>query len=139
MELLISFYDNALIYYPNVFFAILFLIGLLGCFFLIKASIYLGKGMIFLSREVQRISKEIKNDLKQVKRKEGKRMSFVPMVRVFFERKKLSLVYIIRVLTISFVHMIRVTFIRINTALGYIESQTEKIIKKIGREILIEE
>lgn len=132
MEFLISFYDNALIYYPNVFFTVLFFISIVGI-------VLVSLGIIVLGKKIRRVIQEIKNDLKQIKRKERKRISFVPMVRVFFERKKLSFVCIIRFLTIYFAHMIKVTFIRINTALGYIESQAEKIIKKIGKEILIEE
>lgn len=135
MELLISFYDNSLIYYPNVFFAVLFFISILG---IIAISI----GIIILWRELKKATGEIKSHLKRIKRMKGnekKKISFTHMIRVFFERKRISLVYIISVLTIFFVHMIKVTFIRINTALGYIESQAERIIKKIGKEVLIEE
>ncbi len=135
MEILISFYDNALIYYPNVFFAVLFFVSILG---IILVSI----GIILLWKNIKRVIEEIKSTLKQIKKiknNERKRISFVPMIRIFFEKKKISFVCIIKYLTISFVHMIKVTFIRINTALGYIESQAEKIAKKIEKEILIEE
>lgn len=132
MELLIYFYDNTLIYYPNVFFAVLLFISILG---IIAGSI----GIIILWREIRRVIGKIKNDLKQIRRKKEKRISLVQMTRIFFEKKKISFVCLIRFLTISFVHMIIVVFIRINTALGYIESRAEKIIKKIGKEILIEE
>lgn len=135
MEFLISFYDNALIYYPNLFFAVLFFIGILG---IILVSI----GIIIFGKKIGRVMEEIKSSLKQIKRikrNERKKIPFAQIIRVFFERKKISFVCIIRYLTISFVHMIKVNFIRINTALGRIESQTEKIIKKIGKEILIDE
>lgn len=135
MQFLISFYDNALIYYPNVFFVSSFFISILG---IILVSI----GIIALWKNIRRVIEEIKSNLKQIKRiksNEARKTSFAQMIRVFFERKKISFICIIRFLTVFSVHMIKVTFIRINTALGYIESQTEKIVKKIGKEILIEE
>lgn len=132
MEFLISFYDNALIYYPNVFFTVLFFISILG---IISGSI----GIIILWGGIRRLIGKIKNDLKQIRRKEEKRISLVQMTRIFFEKKKISFVCLIKFLTISFAHMVIVAFIRINAALGYIESQAKKIIKKIEKEILIEE
>ena len=132
MEFLIYFYDNALIYYPNVFFAALFFISIFGIILVIV-------GLIVLWKKIKRVIEEIKNDLKQIKIKERKRISFVPMARVFFERKRISFIYIIRTSTAFSAYMVRVAFIRVNKALGYIESQTERIIKKIGKEILIDE
>lgn len=132
MEFLISFYDNALVYYPNVFFAILFFVSILGI-------IIVNIGVILLWKKVKRVIQEIKNDLKQIRIKERKKISFSQMIRIFFQRKKISFFYFVRVSTVFLIRMVRVAFIRTNTALGYIESQTEKIIKKIGKEILIEE
>lgn len=135
MDALISFYDNVLIYYPNVFFVALFFISILG---IILVSI----AIIALWKKIRKIIGEIKSNLEQIKRikiKERKGISLVPMARVFFEKNKISFAHIIRLLTISFVQMVRVFFIRINKALGYIESQIEIVIKKIGKEILIEE
>ena len=132
MEFLISFYDNALIYYPNVFFAVLFFIGILG---IILVSIRI----IVLWKKIRRVIEEIKSNLKQIKIKERKRISLVSIVKVFFERKKISFFYIVRVSTVFLIRVVRVAFIRINTALGHIESQTEKIVKRIGKEVLIEE
>lgn len=131
MALLTSFYDNALIYYPNVLFAALFFMSILG---IVVVSI----GIIVLWGKIRRVIEEIKSSLKQIKRRERKKISFFQMIRVFFQRKSISFVYIIKSLIVFFAYMIRVAFIRINIALGYIEMQTEKIIKKIGREILIE-
>lgn len=134
MEILISFYDNALIYYPNNFFAVLFSISILG---IISVSI----GIIVLWGKIRRVIEKIKNDLEQIERikiKERKRVPFIPMVRIFFEKKKISFVYITKSLTVFFIHMVRVAFVRINTALGYIESQAEKIVIKIKKEILID-
>ena len=132
MEILISFYDNALIYYPNVFFAVLFFISIL-------VIILVCIGIIVLWKKIGRVIEKIKNDLKQIKIKERNRISFVPIIRVFFERKKISSFYAVRVSTVFLIRVVRVTFIRVNTILGYIESQAERIIKKIGKEILIEE
>lgn len=103
MEFLISFYDNTLIYYPNIFFVGSFFISILG---VILVSI----GIIVFGKKIR---------------------------RSFFERKKISFVYIIRLLITPLIYMIGFTINRINLALGYIESQTERIIKKIGKEILI--
>ena len=132
MEILISFYDNALIYYPNVFFAVLFFISIL-------VIILVCIGIIVLWKKIGRVIEEIKNDLKQIKRKEIKKISLAQMTRVFFERKKISFFYTVRISTVFLIRVVRVTFIRVNTILGYIESQAERIIKKIGKEILIEE
>lgn len=108
MKLLIDLYDNALIYYPNVFFIILFFLSILGI-------IFVSVGIIALSKEVKRVAEE------------RKKISFVQIISVFFERN-----------TIFFLRIMIATFIRINRVLGYIESQTKKIFKKIGKEILIE-
>lgn len=135
MKPIVFLYDNALIYYPNVFFAVLFFISILGI-------VLVGIGIIVLGKEIRRVIEEIKSILKQIKSikiKERKRMSFLLMVRIFFEKKKISAVCIIRFLIISFAYIIRVAFIRINKTLGYIESQAEKIAKKIGGEIFIKE
>ena len=132
MEILIFFYDNALIYYPNVFFAVLFFISILG---IILVCI----GTIALWGKVGRVIEEIKNDLKQIKIKERNKISFFPMLRVFFERKKIFFFYNLRVLTVFLIRVVRIIFIRINTALEHIEARTERIIKKIGKEVLIDE
>ena len=132
MEFLISFYDNALIYYPNVFFAVLFFISIL-------VIILVCIGIIVLWKKIRRVVEEIKNDLKQIGRKEKKRISFARMASVFFERKKIFFVYIVRALIVFLANMTRIAFIRINTALEYIETRTERIIEKIGKEVLIDE
>lgn len=132
MDLLTFFYDSALIYYPNVFFAVLFFVSILGI-------IVINIGVILLWKKVKRVIQEIKNDLKQIRIKEREKISFSQMIRVFLKRKKTSFFYFVRVLAVFLIRMVRVTFIRTNTALGYIESQTEKIIKKIKKEIFIKE
>lgn len=135
MEFLISLYDNALIYYPNVFFLVVFFLSILGV-------ITIGIGIIVVWKKIKRVIQEVKSNLKQIKkigRGERKRMSLAPMVRIFFEKKKILLAYIIRFLATSFAYTIRVFFVRINTVLGYIESKTKKIVKKIEEEIFIKE
>ena len=130
MKELISLYDSALIYYPNVFFPVLFFLGILG---IILVCI----GIIVLWKKIGRVIEEIKDDLKQTKIKERNRISFFPMLRVLFERKKTSFFYIVRLSVVFLVRAARVTFVRVNTTLGYIESQTERIIKKIGKKFLL--
>lgn len=135
MDLLTNSYDNALIYYPNVFFVASFFVSILG-------MILISIGIIVLGGKIRRVIEEIKSNLEQIKkikRGERKKNSFAQMIRFFFQRKSISFVYIIKSLIVFFAYMIRVAFIRINTALGHIESQAERIIKKIGKEILIEE
>ncbi|HLD38507.1 MAG TPA: hypothetical protein VJA20_03635 [Candidatus Nanoarchaeia archaeon] len=131
MDLLSSFYDSALIYYPNVFFAVLFFFSILGIVLVIV-------GIIFLWKKIGRVIEKIRNDLKQIKIKEKKKTSFTRVARVFFEKKRFSFVYTIKALTVFFICMLRIIFIRINAALGNIELRTEKILEKIKKEILID-
>lgn len=128
MALLISFYDNALIYYPNIFFVALFFISILG---IILVSI----GIIVLGKKIRRVIEEIKRNLSETSISKESNIK----QRKRKEEKKISFVSIIRFSTISLAYMIKVIFFKINTALGYIELQTERIVKKIGKEILIEE
>lgn len=121
MDFLISFCDNALIYYPNLFFAVLFFVSILGIVLVVM-------GIVVLGRKVGKFIKAITSSLKQKKIKEKRKISFAQMASVFFKRKKISLAL-----------MAEVTFIRVNKALGYIESQAEKIVKKIGKEIFIKQ
>lgn len=95
--------------------------------------------MIILGKKIRRVIEKIKNDLKQIIIREKRKISFAQMTRIFFEKKKISFVCLIRFLTISFVHMTIVVFIRINKALENIELQGEKIVEKIGKEIFIKE
>jgi hypothetical protein len=113
MELLISFYDNALIYYPNIFFAALFFVSFLG--------------IIVLWRKVKRIIEEIKSNLKQIKKEKSKKMHIGQIIRIFIAGNR-----------ILFLQVAIAIYVRTNKAFVHVESQVEKIIKKIGREILIE-
>lgn len=135
MESLISLYDNALIYYPNVFFAVLFFISIIG---IILVSI----GIIVLWKKIRRVIEKIKSNLKEIrgiKRNERKKTSFAQIIRVFFQRKSISFVYSVKVSIVFLVHTARGFFIRINRALEHVESHTQRIAKKIGKEIFIEE
>ncbi|MDO8659057.1 MAG: hypothetical protein Q7K54_00475 [Candidatus Parcubacteria bacterium] len=119
----ISLYDNALIYYPNIFFPTLFFLSILGI-------IFLSIEIIVISKKVRRFTEEIKRNLYNKKKK----ASFVSITRFFLKRKKIFFVYII-----FFIYITKVFFIRMNTQLVRFELQIEKIVKKIGKEILIEE
>lgn len=85
-------------------------------------------GIISLWKEVKRVTNEIKANLKQIRREEKKKISLVQIINIFFTRNRSF-----------FLQVIKVIFIRINTVLVQVESRTEKIINKIGKEILIEE
>jgi len=135
MELLISFYDNALIYYPNVFFAALFLFGIL-------ITILTIKGIIYLSREIKKIVSSIKNDINkisvsQIRIKKLKIDKNLSLANIIIIRKLL-----IKKLVKSFkdvLKIIKIIFIRINTGFEYLQLKIEKIFKKIEKEIFIEE
>lgn len=123
MELLISFYDNALIYYPNVFFPVLFSLSILGI-------IFVSTGIIVLCKKIRRVAEEIKINLHNKKKK----VPSVSITRIFLKRKKIFFAYII-----FFVYIAKVFFTRINTLLARFELQIKKIVKKVGKEILVED
>ncbi|MEK7533845.1 MAG: hypothetical protein AAB600_00770 [Patescibacteria group bacterium] len=133
MELLISFYDNALIYYSNIFFATLFLIGILGIFLTMK-------GIVYLNREFRKIFSDIKNGISKIrinqigikKIKIDKNLSSANVIKQFLIEKFIK----------SFkdvLKIIKIIFIRINAGFEYLQLKVEKIFKKIGKEIFIEE
>ena len=115
----ISLYDNLLIYYPNVFFLALFFLSILGIIFVSIA-------IIVLARKVRRVAEEIKRDLNNKKKK----VSLVSITRVFLKRKNIFFTHITKV--------IKVSLSRTNTLLGLLELQIKKIVKKVGKEILID-
>ncbi len=116
MDELISLYDNALIHYPNVFFPLLLFLGILV---IISVSIE----VIVLSRKVRRVVEEIKNNLNNKKKK----ASFVLIIIVFLKRNK-----------ILFIQPTKAFLIRTNALLVRLTSQIEKIVKKVGKEVLID-
>ena len=116
MEELISLYDNALIYHPNVFLPVLFFLSILGI-------IFVSIGIIVFGRKVRRVAREVENNLKNKKRK----TSFVKNIIVFLIRKK-----------IFFTRIKKIFFTQTNTVLIRLNLQIEKIVKKVGKEILID-
>lgn len=131
MDQLISLYDNALIYYPNVFFSVLFSLSILG---IILVSIRI----IVLGRKIIRVAKELKRNLKNRKKK----TSFIPIIIVFLRREKAFFIQIIIVFLkrkkIFFIHIAKIYLIRVNKLLVRLELQIEKIVKRVGKEILID-
>ncbi len=122
MEELISLYDNALIYYPNIFFPALFFLSILGI-------IFISIEIIVLSKKVRRFIEEIKSNLNNKKKK----ASSISITKALLKRKKIFLIYFI-----FFIHIIKVFLIQINTLLVWLELQIKKIIKKVEKEVLIE-
>lgn len=122
MKELISLYDNTLIYYPNVFFPVLFSLSILGIIFVSIEIIALGK-------KIKRITEEIKRNLNNKKKK----VSSISITKALLKREKIFLTYFI-----FFIHIIKVFFIQINTLLVWFELQITKIVKKVGKEVLIE-
>lgn len=128
MEFLISLYDNSLIYFPNVFFAALFLLSIL-------VTVLTIKGIIYLNRELRKIVKKIKRDVGKIrinqirikKIKIDKNLSSANFIKKFIKSFK------------SVFKIIKIIFIKINATLQYLEMKTEKIFKKMGKEIFIEE
>jgi len=105
MDILISFYDTVLIYYPNLFFAALFLLLFPFIFFILQGSTY-----IVRSEQLRKI-KNYKSHLKP---------------------RKITISNYPIIVTGRLIHKgIR--------GLEIIETRTEKLIKKIGKEILIDE
>jgi hypothetical protein len=120
MAYIISFYDNSLLYYPNLFFVVLFIIGIIG---ITLISI----GMVVFRKKAIIIIEGVRSNLKQTRRIRNN------------ERKKISPAYIIEYATVSFIRIIKVIFIRVNRVLECVEFQVERIIKRIGKEILLDE
>lgn len=123
MKELISLYDNALIYYPNVFFPALFFLSILGI-------ILLSIGIIVISKKVRRFTEEIKRNLNNKKKK----ASSISITKALLKRKKIFLIYFI-----FFIHIIKIFLIQINALLVWLELQITKIVKKVGKEILVED
>ncbi len=100
MELLISFYDDFLIYYPNIFFIFSFLICILFIILAFKITRYI------LKKDIRSFGKMQLQSIKIIN------FPIVPLLR-FFEK--------------------------INKILEYLKIKVEIILKRIGREILIDE
>ncbi len=109
MNFLIELYDNSLIYYPNVFFPLLFLSGILGIILMIK-------GTIFLNRKFTKIVKKIKIKSRRMK--------------ISTPKLTISIFYLVKFAWIFIA--------KVNNVLSYFELRIEKIIAKIKKEILID-
>ncbi len=117
MELLISLYDNFLIYYPNIFFPLFLLFVILGVILLVK-------GAIFLNREFTKISKEVKINLRKIKITRKARINFSP------SKFTKSVFYIVKAIS-NF-------YTKVNNSLKRCILQVEKIIVRIKKEIVID-
>lgn len=120
MELLISLYDNALIYYPNISLPLFGLLIVFGLFFLLKI-------VAALVQSLRKTVSEINRDLKHISIKDIKIKKISEI--------KLSLV---NILLTSFRLIITIISSIIN-ALLYVALHIRRILKKIRKEILIEE
>ncbi|MDO8659015.1 MAG: hypothetical protein Q7K54_00265 [Candidatus Parcubacteria bacterium] len=135
MDFLISFYDNSLIYYPNIFFAALFFVSILGI-------ILIGILTIFLGKKIKKIIEEIRSNLKQIgkiKKEEGNKTPFTRTIKVFVQKASIFSIYIIRALTIILFRIVRVFFILMNKTIECFELHAEKIAKKIEKEVFVKE
>lgn len=124
MNSLIDLYDNALIYYPNIFLSLLGIFTILGLFFLLRV-------LFAFKKEFKRVVSEINTDLRRIKIK-GIKTKKMPQI-------KFSLTDIFLIL-LKFIFKFIITIVSlINNFLTYIELQTKKIARKIGEEILTED
>lgn len=105
MDVIISFYDTVLIYYPNLFFAALFLLLFLFILLILQARKY-----IDVSGQLKKI-KSYRYDLKPHK------LSISDYPIILMER---------------LIH-------KVIRGIGIIEIRTEELVKKIGKEILLDE
>lgn len=110
MNELISLYNNSLIYFPNIFFLLLLILGTTAVFFLKKVSILVKeKAAVYV--------KKFKESVKQI------HINKKPRIKIGLSIKRI----------------IKNILIIISLIFLYIELKTDKIIKKIEKEILINE
>jgi len=110
MNELISLYNNSLIYFPNIFFLLLLILGPTAVFFLSKVS-------ILAKKKAAVYIKKLKENVKQIHINKKSRIKT----------------------GLSIKRIIKNILIIINLIFLYIEVKTDKIIKKIEKEILINE
>lgn len=98
------------------------------------------KGIVYLNREFRKIFSDIKNGISKIrinqigikKIKIDKNLSSANVIKQFLIEKFIK----------SFkdvLKIIKIIFIRINAGFEYLQLKVEKIFKKIGKEIFIEE
>lgn len=117
MRLLIDLYDNSLIYYPNIFLPLLFLLSILGIILLIGL-------IVLLNKESKQIAIEIKINLSKIKIKKRERIK-IPTAKL-----TTNIFYLVK--------FARNFIVKINNILKYFKLQTEKTITKIRKEVLID-
>lgn len=110
MNELISLYNNSLIYFPNIFFLLFLILGTIAVFFLTKASILIKeKAAVYV--------KKLEKNFKQIHINKKSRIKTGSSIK----------------------RITKNILIIINLIFLYIEVKTDKIIKKIEKEILIDE
>ncbi len=113
MKELIYLYDNALIYYSNVFFPVLFLLFIVGSMALYHITILVNKKII----------------------------SYIEKLKTYVEKKKIKktsrtkIRFPLKNIIKNILFIIMLIFIYVEAK---IEKKTEKIIKRIEKEILID-
>lgn len=117
MNFLIDLYDNFLIYYPNIFFPLLFLLSILGIILLVKLT-------VFLSKESKRIVKEIKISLSKMKIKKRKG------IKISTSKLAKNIFYVIK-LVWNFIA-------KMSNKLKNIKLKVDKTLMKIKKEVLID-
>lgn len=120
METLIGLYDNFLIYYSNPFFSLLGIMGLIFLFFVVGLVNYLLKTFKVILEELKKV--------KLIKRKNSNKVKLVVSVTslfVLFSKGLIQAMFNVKA--------------PINAFFKYVEIITLKFIKRIGKEILIDQ
>lgn len=120
---LIDLYDNVLIYYPNIFFPVLFLACILGLFFLIKSLVIFGG-------KIKKITEKVNNGLRKIK------------IRRLKPRKIQIIKFSLSKTIVGFSKLVikikKISLAFVNTSLEYLEQKILKLVKRIGKEILVD-
>lgn len=117
MELLIVLYDNALIYYPNIFLPAIILVGALTLLLVLKFIVIFSKIIII-------IFKELISDAGQL-RKIKHNVKFSPTDRIITLLKLL-------------IEHIRKSLSSMNVFAKYLEQKIRELVKRIGKEVLVD-
>lgn len=110
MNELISLYNNSLIYFPNIFFPLLLISTIIAIFFLTKVGILAEEKIAIYVIKLKKIFKQIYINKKPTKKTGSSIKRIIKDILIISK--------------LIFLH---------------IEVKTDKIIKKIGKEILIDE
>lgn len=123
MEFLITSYDHALIYYPNLFFPIFFLFCCITIIFIIKATILLNSYLILLLGEIS-------NAVKKIRIKKNLKLTKIQT------RKTLSRKYLVVFSSYAFTYL-HIFVKTTNNTIRLFSIKTNRIIEKIKKEVLI--